>query len=92
MRTVQNLIIQDAHCFELYGYDIILDENLKPWLLEVNCIKSIPKEKQAIYFLLFKNFAFLIFILGTLHYPPQNFENFFTHLRVLKPSKNEYNI
>ncbi|KAI8910327.1 putative tubulin polyglutamylase TTLL1 [Gorgonomyces haynaldii] len=41
LKAVQNIMISDKHCFECYGYDIIIDADLRPWLIEVNASPSL---------------------------------------------------
>ena len=38
---VNNKIKSNYNCYKLFGFDILYDENLKPWLIEVNNIPSL---------------------------------------------------
>lgn len=41
LKAVQPIILNDRHCFECYGFDLLVDADLKPWLIEVNASPSL---------------------------------------------------
>jgi tubulin polyglutamylase TTLL1 len=41
LKSVAPVMVSDRHCYECYGYDVIVDDNLKPWLIEVNASPSL---------------------------------------------------
>ena len=67
--AVQNTIIHDRHCFELYGYDILFDETLAPWLIEVNASPSLTAsddEDYSLKYVMLQDALRLVDVEGTL--------------------------
>ncbi len=49
LQSVQKVLINDKHCFEVYGFDIMFDETLKPWIIEVNASPSLTASSPIDY-------------------------------------------
>jgi tubulin polyglutamylase TTLL1 len=41
LKALQPAILNDKHCFEMYGFDILVDHQLRPHLIEVNASPSL---------------------------------------------------
>lgn len=49
LQSVAKTIMNDKHCFELYGFDVLLDTDLKPWLIEINASPSMTANTPTDY-------------------------------------------
>jgi len=47
LKSVSGVMVNDRHCYEVYGYDIIIDDFLKPWIIEVNASPSLSATTSA---------------------------------------------
>ena len=55
--------MENSMCFEVLGIDIFIDENVKPWLIEVNSLASFatdsPLDKRIKFDLVYEVIAML---------------------------------
>jgi len=44
LESLRNLVVHRNSCFDLFGFDVLIDSDLKPWLLEVNLSPSLATD------------------------------------------------
>ena len=70
-------------CFEVFGFDVLLDAHLKPWLLEVNVSPSLssssPLDKNIKNKLMSDSFHIVGYVFGCTYIVPRGLHSH-THL------------
>ena len=51
VESVRKLALKHNNCFDLLGFDILIDSNLKPWLLEVNLSPSMNTDSPLDFYI-----------------------------------------
>ena len=46
LNATKKICIHKSNCFELFGYDIMIDSDFKPWLIEINLSPSLAAESN----------------------------------------------
>lgn len=64
----------DYSSYELFGFDIILDENFKPWILEVNITPSLKSESNLDTAVKFRVIQDMFNLVGY-HLPPSDYQS-----------------
>ncbi|CAL1532403.1 unnamed protein product [Lymnaea stagnalis] len=64
---------QDSNCFELFGFDILLDENYKAWLIEVNLSPSLGCDTPIDVKIKSNMLCDLLNLVGLRCYSPSNY-------------------
>ena len=77
-KSKRNYNLNSQNLFELYGMDILLDQNMKPWLLEINLspsLASIGKFEERLKLQLFADMYNIIGLKSYSHYDFEPYED-----------------
>lgn len=80
LNAVKSVMINSPNCFELYGFDILIDKSLKPWILEINASPSLTSSTSEDYMLKYYMLNDLLDVI--------DFEQQFTETKKKKLIKN----